>query len=435
MRTRIQKLLYRSKINHRNNSECMNKNIFRAVRATTFLIAIFILMLESVSAQNYPGYRFLRRVRGIKLTESKIVEIQLFEDSNNLVATYRERKNMFIAFTKLGSWDKVNEFRIDDNAYLHASYFSEDGKSFYLNTDIYKLIYLKIDLEKGITDTLECAQTPGGCASVDTKLPSTEVKSKNGYFIYVRDEAHPNDIMVYMDNIQFENVRKEMEEALKREVVIREVKEKLENDARKVQGPLPTTATRNSDTDEEPVVAQAKPAQVKPAPVKPSPTYQITQEDILTLMNTGRFEKGGMVMTLSPGLKVKVDNSTVSTLDKPSATLKSGDIIKLQNIEFAQGKSELSTSSYIELDKLVSLLKSKPTLQIQINGHTNNVGTQNMRISEERAKAVMEYVIGKGIAPTRLRYRGFGDTQPIASNDNEEGLARNRRVEIEIIQQ
>jgi outer membrane protein OmpA-like peptidoglycan-associated protein len=392
------------------------------------------MMLESVSAQNYAGYRFLRRVRGIKLTDSKIVEIQLYEDSNNLVATYRERKNLFIAFTKLGSWDKVNEFRIMDNAYLHASYFSEDGKSFFLNTDMYKLVYLKIDMEKGITDTLQCAQTPRGCSSVDQKMPATEVKSKNGYFIYVRDEAHPNDILVYMDNIQFENVRKAMEEALKREVVIREVKEKLENDARKTQGPLPKTATRTTDTDEEPKTATAAPA-AKPVPAKPLPSYQITQEDILTLMNTGRFEKGGISMSLSPGLKVKVDNSTVSSLSKPSATYKSGDIIKLDNIEFAQGKSELSPSSYPELDKLVALLKSKPTLQIQINGHTNNVGTHNMKISEERAKSVMDYIIGKGIPPTRLRHRGFGDTQPIASNETEEGLARNRRVEIEIIQQ
>lgn len=424
----------------------MNKNIFRTIRTTSVLATVFVLMLGTLSAQEYPGFRFLRRVRGIKLTESKIVEIQLFEESNNLVATYRERKNMFVAFTKLGSWDKVNEFRIDDNAYLSSSYFSEDGKSFYLNTDIYKLLYKKIDLEKGITDTLECAKTPRGCSSVEPKMPSTEVKSQNGYFVYVRDEAHPNDILVYMDNIQFENVRKAMEEALKREVVIREVKEKLENDARKVQGPLPSSATRSSEVEEEPKtaaapVAAAKPVPAKPVPVKPVPvekpaqTYQITQDDILTLMNTGRFEKGGTVMTLSPGLKIKVDNSTVSTLNKPSAAYKSGDIIKLENIEFAQGKSELSPSSYPELDKLITMLKSKPTMQIQINGHTNNVGTHNMKISEERAKAVMDYVIGKGIAPNRLRFRGFGDSQPIASNDTEEGLAKNRRVEIEVVQQ
>lgn len=417
----------------------MNKNIFRTIRTTSLLATVCILMFGTLSAQEYPGFRFLRRVRGIKLTESKIVEIQLFEESNNLVATYRERKNMFIAFTKLGSWDKVNEFRIDDNAYLSSSYFSDDGKYFYLNTDIYKLIYKKIDLEKGITDTLECAKTPRGCSSVEPKLPSTEVKSQNGYFVYVRDEAHPNDILVYMDNIQFENVRKAMEEALKREVVIREVKEKLENDARKVQGPLPSTATRNVENEDDPkttATAVTKPATTKPAQAeKPAPTYQITQEDILTLMNTGRFEKGGTVMTLSPGLKIKVDNSTVSTLNKPSAAYKSGDIIKLENIEFAQGKSELSPSSYPELDKLITMLKNKPTMQIQINGHTNNVGTHNMKISEERAKAVMDYVIGKGIAPNRLRYRGFGDSQPIASNNTEEGLAKNRRVEIEVVQQ
>ncbi|HRF39597.1 MAG TPA: OmpA family protein, partial [Saprospiraceae bacterium] len=87
--------------------------------------------------------------------------------------------------------------------------------------------------------------------------------------------------------------------------------------------------------------------------------------------------------------------------------------------------------SKAELDRLQNLLKAEPALRLQINGHTDNVGSDaaNQRLSELRAKAVCDYLILGGIAPERLRYKGFGETMPVAPNDTEEGRRRNRRTE------
>jgi outer membrane protein OmpA-like peptidoglycan-associated protein len=75
-----------------------------------------------------------------------------------------------------------------------------------------------------------------------------------------------------------------------------------------------------------------------------------------------------------------------------------------------------------------------PSIQIQINGHSDNTGLKfkNQKVSELRAREVFEYLIKKGVQ-NKLYYKGFGSSQPIASNDSDEGKTLNRRVELEII--
>ncbi|MHB1921632.1 MAG: OmpA family protein [Chitinophagaceae bacterium] len=109
----------------------------------------------------------------------------------------------------------------------------------------------------------------------------------------------------------------------------------------------------------------------------------------------------------------------------------------LNNIFFDFDQYSLKPESKIELDKLVLLLKQNPTLKIQINGHTDNAGTQehNLVLSRNRAKSVVQYLISKGIAADRLTSKGFGSTQPIADNKTEEGRAQNRRTEFVVIHQ
>jgi outer membrane protein OmpA-like peptidoglycan-associated protein len=84
---------------------------------------------------------------------------------------------------------------------------------------------------------------------------------------------------------------------------------------------------------------------------------------------------------------------------------------------------------------LVQLLADNPTVKIQIEGHTDNVGnaTDNMKLSENRAKAVIAYLSSKGVAASRLSSKGFGATQPIADNKTEEGRAQNRRTELKVV--
>ncbi len=108
-----------------------------------------------------------------------------------------------------------------------------------------------------------------------------------------------------------------------------------------------------------------------------------------------------------------------------------GNTIRLNNIFFDSNKSTLKPESYPELDRVAAFLKDNPSIEIEIDGHTDNVGTDdsNNLLSSNRAKVVYDYIIAKGIATSRLKYKGFGETKPVSTNDTEEGKAKNRRVE------
>src|SRR5690606_32124937 len=109
---------------------------------------------------------------------------------------------------------------------------------------------------------------------------------------------------------------------------------------------------------------------------------------------------------------------------------------ELKNVFFDINSYQIKKESFAELDNIVKLLKENNTITISINGHTDNTGNSadNMKLSVERARAVVEYLINQGIEKNRLAYKGFGATQPKASNDTEEGRTRNRRTELKIIQ-
>lgn len=108
--------------------------------------------------------------------------------------------------------------------------------------------------------------------------------------------------------------------------------------------------------------------------------------------------------------------------------------IVLRNVLFATGSAELLPISEPELNRLSELLERYPELKIKINGHTDSVGDDesNLLLSENRAKAVLNYLVDKGIAANRLRYEGFGENKPVASNDTPEGRKENRRTEFEM---
>ena len=78
------------------------------------------------------------------------------------------------------------------------------------------------------------------------------------------------------------------------------------------------------------------------------------------------------------------------------------------------------------------MLQKAPAVKVEVQGHTDNVGGDgyNQTLSEARARSVMAWVIAHGIAPARLSAKGYGKSMPVASNDNDEGRAKNRRVEI-----
>lgn len=113
-----------------------------------------------------------------------------------------------------------------------------------------------------------------------------------------------------------------------------------------------------------------------------------------------------------------------------------GDRFRLNQIYFEFNSSELLTMSYIQLDSLYNILAEKPSVRIEVRGHTDNIGSEgyNKKLSVERAASVYNYLLEKGIPKTRMKYRGFGPNIPVADNSTEEGRELNRRVEILIVE-
>ncbi|MBH8570850.1 OmpA family protein [Microvirga sp. STS02] len=111
-----------------------------------------------------------------------------------------------------------------------------------------------------------------------------------------------------------------------------------------------------------------------------------------------------------------------------------GQTVKLNNIFFQQSKYYLTTNSYPELLRLIRIMKDYPTVEIKLSGHTDNQGDPalNLKLSQDRVNEVKKYLGSHGIKAERVTTEGFGDTKPIASNDQEETRAKNRRVEFTI---
>ncbi len=132
----------------------------------------------------------------------------------------------------------------------------------------------------------------------------------------------------------------------------------------------------------------------------------------------------------------KIADSTYH-IDIPLKPIKANATIVLNNIFFDVNSFEIRPESTVELDQIVALMKDNPSLRIQINGHTDNVGKpqDNLLLSRNRSKAVVNYLISKGIEANRLASQGYGETQPLADNNTAEGRAKNRRTEMKVLSQ
>ena len=126
---------------------------------------------------------------------------------------------------------------------------------------------------------------------------------------------------------------------------------------------------------------------------------------------------------------------SASVLNIPLQPIEKGSSIVLKNIFFDTKKADLQKVSFAELDKVVKIMAENTNMIIQISGHTDNVGQakDNLLLSNNRAKAVTNYLLQKGIAAKRLIAKGFGSTKPIEKNSTDIGKAKNRRTELTII--
>lgn len=123
------------------------------------------------------------------------------------------------------------------------------------------------------------------------------------------------------------------------------------------------------------------------------------------------------------------------TLDIYLEPVRAGRSIVLNNLFFDTNQFELKPKSRTELNRLVGFMKQYPEVQVEISGHTDDVGSDddNLSLSQNRAKSVYTYLISQGVKATRLRFKGYGETKPLAPNDSDLRRQQNRRIELRIL--
>jgi outer membrane protein OmpA-like peptidoglycan-associated protein len=119
----------------------------------------------------------------------------------------------------------------------------------------------------------------------------------------------------------------------------------------------------------------------------------------------------------------------------PLAALKKDVVVQLNDITFETAKAELKPDSFEELDRLIKMLEDSPNVKCEISAHTDDVGNDdyNLKLSDKRAKSVVDYLASKGIKTERMIPKGYGETQPLVANDTDENKAKNRRVQFKIV--
>ncbi|MBO0952647.1 OmpA family protein [Fibrella forsythiae] len=124
----------------------------------------------------------------------------------------------------------------------------------------------------------------------------------------------------------------------------------------------------------------------------------------------------------------------VSTPAKPPLTI-TDQTIELKAIQFVQSTADMVPEAQTDLDRVLTFLTQNPSVSIEVAGHTDNQGDfdQNVTLSRQRAETVKAFLVGKGIAASRITTKGYGGTRPVATNNYEKSRQLNRRVEMRII--
>ncbi|MEM9258259.1 MAG: OmpA family protein [Bacteroidota bacterium] len=193
--------------------------------------------------------------------------------------------------------------------------------------------------------------------------------------------------------------------------------------------PLAATVRLRPTTQDAPAtVRSANPAGYFLAVLPAGKDYAFTVDHPGYLFYSDRFPLAeGFSQEKPYQLEIKLQPLSPATVN--SGTEEDG-ATAFQNVLFATGSATLLPVSSDELDRLASLLLKAPDYQVAINGHTDDVGNDddNQELSEQRAESVKTYLIDQGVVASRITTKGFGESRPVASNDTEEGRAKNRRT-------
>jgi len=145
------------------------------------------------------------------------------------------------------------------------------------------------------------------------------------------------------------------------------------------------------------------------------------------------FSEGDYHPDENAELAATAENKAKQALEKSKVACKP-EIIKLEGVYFNHDSAKLRSTSIATLDKAVATLKRRASIHVEVAAHTDSSGSDeyNQALSERRAASVMDYLVAHGIDASRLTSKGYGESQPVASNATKEGRAKNRRVELRV---
>ncbi|MCK5822390.1 MAG: hypothetical protein KAG95_00140 [Bacteroidales bacterium] len=172
-----------------------------------FLFFIILGLIFINSSAQYQGsadltdYRFQKRIKGPSHKKSKILEIMVDDNNYYFAVTFRGEKSkyVYIVVYSLYTWKQIGKYKLDDNrCELYNSYFDKEGDFFYVNYDIYKNRFKKINLKSGEIENVECTQTPKGCQKLEPHQYKVEAYTiGENYFIF-RDSKFKNYLKIYV---------------------------------------------------------------------------------------------------------------------------------------------------------------------------------------------------------------------------------------------
>ena len=145
--------------------------------------------------------------------------------------------------------------------------------------------------------------------------------------------------------------------------------------------------------------------------------------------------KGKRLLPFEVKLREKELNKVVFAAFNADSSNVDAKTIRFQNVYFTTGSGSLEDDSFFELDYVAKLLNKDPSIKLEVSGHTDNIGdvVANRVLSQQRAAAVKQRLVEKGVSANRLTSVGYGDSAPIDTNDTDEGKANNRRTELKVV--
>ncbi|BDC98408.1 hypothetical protein PEPS_06890 [Persicobacter psychrovividus] len=363
------------------------------------------------------------------------------------VAT-KDDKGVWSRVRNLG--EEINTPYDDDSPFIDYDgktlYFSSKGRDGMGGFDIFKTVY---DSAAGVWGEPQNLGYPINTPDNDIYFVST-ADGKRGYYSSVREDG-----LGYTD-IYMVRVPEEYEK--EEQLLAKKALEEAEN----AKAPEVLVA----GVEEENVVAVIAPVRVAIEVLDAADKANMQAKVVLRSTESGmkwmaeRQEDGRYVMEVKPSegdrftlsveasgyvfknMKIKLPEATITeqNIERTVALqrIAKGQKGVLRNVYFNTSSAKLEESSYDELSKLERMLAENPSMTVEFSGHTDAVGSakNNKKLSLRRAEAVVSFLEQKGIDPTRMTAKGYGEERPLATNDDEkEGRELNRRVEFEITKQ